>query len=129
MKQFEVGDILGDFIEDVVDFAIPKLEQLYNVLEGIKDVEVGKFLVENISEMSIKAGEKILSFAEAVKSFTTGNVLGKITDAFGNLADELKKGLGFADVLEEERKKAEELSKANAADDETANASSSPVLI
>jgi phage-related protein len=122
LKQFEVGDILGDLVENVVDFAIPKLEQLYNVLEGIKDVEVGKFLVENLSEMSIMAGEKILAFASAVKSFTTGNVLGKFTDAFGSLADELKKGLGFGDILAEEAKKAEALANANAADDDAANA-------
>ena len=122
LKQFEVGDILGDLVENVVDFAIPKLEQLYNVLEGIKDVEVGKFLVENLSEMSVMAGEKILAFASAVKSFTTGNVLGKMTDAFGSLADELKKGLGFGDILAEEAKKAEALANANAADDDAANA-------
>jgi phage-related protein len=122
MAKFEVGDILGDFVEDVVDFAIPQLEKLYNVLEGIKDVEVGKFLVENLSEMSIMAGEKVLAFASAVKSFTTGNVLGKMTDAFGSLADELKKGLGFGDVLAEEAKKAEALANANAADDDAANA-------
>ena len=31
-----------------------------------KDVEVGKFLVENLSELSLKAGETILGFASAV---------------------------------------------------------------
>jgi hypothetical protein len=87
LKQFEVADILGDFIGDVVDFAIPQLEKLVNVMEGLKDVEVGKFLVENLSSLSLKAGETILGFASAVKSFTTGNVLGKVTDAFGDLAD------------------------------------------
>jgi hypothetical protein len=121
LKQFEVGDILGDFIGDVVDFAIPQLEKLVNVMEGLKDVEVGKFLVENMSSLSLKAGETILGFASAVKSFTTGNVLGKVTDAFGDLADNLKKGLGFGDVLEEERKRAKALEGMNGEDDATLN--------
>ena len=121
LKQFEVADILGDFIGDVVDFAIPQLEKLVNVMEGLKDVEVGKFLVENLSSLSLKAGETILGFASAVKSFTTGNVLGKITDAFGDLADKLKQGLGFGDVLEEERKRAKALEGMNGEDDATLN--------
>jgi phage-related protein len=119
LKQFEVGDILGDFIGDVVDFAIPQLEKLVNVMEGLKDVEVGKFLVENLSSLSLKAGETILGFASAVKSFTTGNVLGKITDAFGELGDKLKTGLGFGDILEEERKRAAALEGMNDEDDAT----------
>jgi phage-related protein len=121
LKQFEVGDILGDMIENVVDFAIPQLEKLVNVMEGLKDVEVGKFLVENLSSLSLKAGETILGFASAVKSFTTGNVLGKITDAFGELGDKLKEGLGFGDVLEEERKRAKALEGMNGEDDATLN--------
>ena len=119
LKRFEVGDILGDFIGDVVDFAIPQLEKLVNVMEGLKNVEVGKFLVENLSSLSLKAGEQILGFAAAVKSFTTGDVLGKITDAFGDLAEKLKTGLGFGDILEEERKRAEALEGINGEDDET----------
>jgi phage-related protein len=121
LKQFEVGDIFGDMVEKVVDFAIPQLEKLVNVMEGLKDVEVGKFLVENLSSLSLKAGETILGFASAVKSFTTGNVLGKVTDAFGDLADNLKKGLGFGDVLEEERKRAKALEGMNGEDDATLN--------
>ena len=119
LKKFEVGDILGDFVGDVVDFAIPQLEKLVNVMEGLKDVEVGKFLVENLSSLSLKAGEQILGFAAAVKSFTTGDVLGKITDAFGDLAEKLKTGLGFGDILEEERKRAEALEGINGEDDDT----------
>jgi phage-related protein len=121
LKQFEVGDILGDMVEKVVDFAIPQLEKLVNVMEGLKDVEVGKFLVENLSSLSLKAGETILGFASAVKSFTTGNVLGKVTDAFGDLGEMLKKGLGFGDVLEEERKRAKALEGMNGEDDATLN--------
>lgn len=121
LKQFEVGDIIGDLVGNIVDFAVPKLEQLVNVIEGLKDLPVGKFLVENLSALSIAAGEKVLSFAEAVKSFTTGNVLGKMTDAFGSLADKLKEGLGFGDILENERKKAEELAKVNGANDDSAD--------
>jgi phage-related protein len=121
LKQFEVGDILGDLIGNVVDFAIPQLEKLVNVMEGLKDVEVGKFLVENLSSLSLQAGETILGFASAIKSFTTGNVLGKITDAFGALGDKLKEGLGFGDVLEEERKRAKALEGMNGEDDATLN--------
>lgn len=121
LKQFEVGDILGDLVENVVDFAIPQLEKLVNVMEGLKSVEVGKFLVENLSELSLMAGEKVLSFAAAVKSFTSGNVLGKMTEAFGSLADKLKEGLGFGDILAEERKKAENLAKTNGANEDTAD--------
>jgi phage-related protein len=121
LKELEVGDILGDLIGNVVDFAIPQLEKLVNVMEGLKDVEVGKFLVENLSELSLKAGETILGFASAVKSFTTGNVLGKITDAFGDLGDKLKEGLGFGDILEEERKRAKALEGMNGEDDATLN--------
>ena len=72
--------------------------------------------------MSLAAGEKVLSFAAAVKSFTSGNVLGKMTDAFGSLADKLKEGLGFGDILAEERKKAEELAKTNGATEDSADA-------
>jgi len=121
LKQFEVGDIIGDLISNVVDFAVPKLESLVNVIEGLKDLPVGKFLVENLSALSIAAGEKVLAFASAVKSFTTGNVLGKMTDAFSNLADSLKQGLGFGDILTEERKKAEELAKTNGATEDSAD--------
>jgi hypothetical protein len=102
LKQFEVGDILGDIVEGVTDFGIEKLTQLVNVLENIKDLPVGQFLVENLSEKSIQAGEKLLSFAEAVRSFTEKDFVGKLTEAFGNLADKLKTGLGFGDILEEE---------------------------
>jgi phage-related protein len=121
LNKLEVGDILGDFINSVADMAIPQLEKLVNVMEGLKDVEVGKFLVENLSSLSLKAGETILGFASAVKSFASGNVLGKVTDAFGSFADELKKGLGFGDVLEEERKRAEALAGMNGADEDTLN--------
>jgi len=121
LKQFEVGDIIGDLVQNVVEFAVPQLEKLVNVMEGLKNVEVGKYLVENLSELSLMAGEKVLSFAAAVKSFTSGNVLGKITEAFGSLADKLKEGLGFGDILAEERKKAEELAKTNGATEDTAD--------
>ena len=121
LKELEVGDILGNFINSVANLAIPELEKLVNVIEGLKDVEVGKFLVDNLSSLSLQAGATILGFASAMESFTTGDVLGKTTDVFSSFADELKKGLGFGDILEEERKRAEEIAGMNGADDDTLN--------
>jgi len=122
LKQFEVGDILMDVVENVTDFAIPKIESLINTIEGLKDLPVGKFLIENLSEKSIQAGEKLLTFATAVKSFTSENTLQKLTDGFGNLADKLKEALGFGDILKKEQEKIDELTRAGATDDGAADA-------
>lgn len=121
LKQFEVGDILGDMVENITDFAIPKIEALINTIEGLKDLPVGKFLIENLSEKSIQAGEKLLTFAAAVKSFTSENTLQKLTDGFGNLADKLKESLGFGDILKKEQEKIDQLTKAGKTDDGAAD--------
>lgn len=122
MKEFEVGDILMDVVENVTDFAIPKIESLIKTIEGLKDLPVGKFLIENLSEKSIQAGEKLLTFAAAVKSFTSENTLQKLTDGFGNLADKLKESLGFGDILKKEQDKIDQLTRGGATDDGAADA-------
>lgn len=121
MKEFEVGDILMNVIEDVTDFAIPKIESLINTIEGLKDLPVGKFLIENLSEKSIQAGEKLLTFATAVKSFTSENTLQKLTDGFGNLAEKLKESLGFGDILKKEQEKINQLTAGGAGDGDAAD--------
>jgi len=122
LKQFEVGDILMDVVEGITDFAIPKIEALVNTIEGLKNLPVGKFLIENLSEKSIQAGEKLLTFATAVKSFTSENTLEKLTTGFGNLADKLKESLGFGDILKAEQEKIDQLTRAGATDDGAADA-------
>lgn len=88
-------------------------------VEKMQGFKVGEFIVKNTGEAAIKAGNFLLNLAASVESFTEGNVLGKLGDAFGDIMASFKTGLGFGDVLEEERKRADAVVGINGQDDAT----------
>ena len=90
-------------------------------VEKMQGFKVGELIVKNTSEAAIKAGNFLLNLAASVESFTEGNVLGKLGDAFGDIMNSFKTGLGFGDVLDEERKRADAVKGINGQDDDTLN--------
>jgi phage-related protein len=103
-------DLGGNILEGLITGAkkvSPLLEKTIDSLNKIKDAKVGEFIVKNTSEAAIKAGEFLIGLATGIESFTESDFVGKVGDAFEGLLDKLKEGLGFADILEEEKKKFE----------------------
>jgi len=90
-------------------------------VEKMQGFKIGEFIVKNTGEAAIKAGNFLLNLAASVESFTEGNVLGNLGDAFGDIMASFKTGLGFGDVLEEERKRADAVKGINGQDDDTLN--------
>ena len=94
------------------------LGKVIDQMEKMKDIQVGEFIVKNTSEAAMKAGNFLLNLASGIESFTSGNVIAKIGDGFSGLLDSVKTGLGFGDILAEEKKKVEEASKIGGDTDE-----------
>jgi hypothetical protein len=102
-------------------FASEGLGKVIAQVEKMQGFKIGEFIVKNTSEAAIKAGNFLLNLAAGVESFTEGNVLGKLGDAFSDIMASFKTGLGFGDVLEEEKKRADEIKGINGQDDATLN--------
>ena len=121
---FAAQDNGAKIVDGLVKGAKSASEGLGKVIaqvEKMQGFKVGEFIVKNTGEAAIKAGNFLLNLAASVESFTEGNVLGKLGDAFGDIMTSFKTGLGFGDVLEEERKRADAVKGINGQDDETLN--------
>jgi hypothetical protein len=104
---FTAKDLGGNVLEGLIKGAkavSPVLGATIKLLEDVKDVKVGEFLVKNTSEAAVTAGNFMLGLAASIKSFTSTDFVGKVGTAFGDLMEKLKTGLGFGDILDDLKK-------------------------
>jgi phage-related protein len=94
MKDFKIADKVSGFIDNIVG----KVEQSAEFLLGLT-ATMNEF-ADN-TDFAAEVGEGLGNFIDKIKN-------------------SLKEGLGFGDILEEEKKKAKELSQATGQDDNTA---------
>jgi hypothetical protein len=115
----KVFDVIGDqkfgttIIDGLVDTATVAskgLEIVSTALAKMAKADFGTTVVDKTSEAAIKAGNFLITLAAGVKSFTSENFVGKVGTSIQELLDSLKSGLGFGDVLAEEKKKYNEAS-------------------
>jgi hypothetical protein len=119
-KQDNGSKVVSGLIKGAT-FASEGFGKVIGQLEKIQGFKIGEFIVKNTSEAAVKASDYLFGLALSIESFTQGNVLGKLGGVFGDIADAFKTGLGFGDVLAEEKKKADDLSKVNASNDTAAD--------
>jgi len=97
-EQINFGAAIVDTLVAGAKLASDGLGAVIDKMEQMKDVNVGEFIVSKASDAAIKAGNFLLGLATSIESFTSGDVLGKITDGLGDMFSGLKTGLGFGDV-------------------------------
>ncbi len=119
-KQDNGSKVVNGLIKGAT-FASDGFNKVIGQLEKIQGFKIGEFIVKNTSEAAVKASDFLFGLAVSIESFTQGNVLGKLGGVFTDIADAFKTGLGFGDVLAEEKKKADDLSKVNASNDTAAD--------
>ena len=119
-KQDNGSKVVSGLIKGAT-FASDGFNKVIGQLEKIQGFKIGEFIVKNTSEAAVKASDFLFGLALSIESFTQGNVLGKLGGVFTDIADSFKTGLGFGDVLAEEKKKADDLSKVNASNDTAAD--------
>ena len=119
-KQDNGSKVVSGLIKGAT-FASEGYGKIIGQLEKIQGFKIGEFIVKNTSEAAVKASDFLFGLAVSIESFTQGNVLGKLGGVFTDIADAFKTGLGFGDVLAEEKKKADDLSKVNASNDTAAD--------
>ena len=119
-KQDNGSKVVSGLIKGAT-FASEGYGKIIGQLEKIQGFKIGEFIVKNTSEAAVKASNFLFGLATSIESFTEGNVLGKLGGVFTDIADSFKTGLGFGDVLAEEKKKADDLSKVNASNDTAAD--------
>jgi hypothetical protein len=107
------GAKLIDFMVKGAKMASGSLDKLINAMQGVKDFDVagsvGNF-VNGLAEKSIKAGEFLVGLSATMMEFAdntdfAGAVGDGIGDFINKIKDSLKEGLGFGDILAEEKKK------------------------
>jgi len=76
-----------------------------SLLEKFKAKDVYKTLMDTASAGAKKAGDWLLATAATVESFTNDDFVGKVGESIANLLEKLKAGLGFGDIVAEEKKK------------------------
>ena len=118
-KQDNGSKVVSGLIKGAT-FASDGFGKVIGQLEKIQGFKIGEFIVKNTSEAAVKASDFLFGLALSIESFTQGNVLGKLGGVFGDIADAFKTGLGFGDILAEEKKKADDLSKVNGSNDTAA---------
>ena len=97
-EQVNYGAVVVDTLITGAKLASGGLGKVLDTMEKMKDIKAGEFIVDKTSEAAIKAGTFLVNLATSIESFTSGNVLGKITEGFGDMLGDLKTGLGFGDV-------------------------------
>jgi phage-related protein len=80
------------------------------LLDKFKAQDVYGTLMDTASAGAKKAGDWLLSTAATIESFTNSDFVGKVGESIGNLLESLKSGLGFGDIVAEEKKKYNEAS-------------------
>jgi phage-related protein len=118
--QVNYGKAVVDTLVKGAEFASAGLGKMITELEKLKDLKVGEFVVKTTSEAAVKAGNFLISLAAGIESFTENNFVEKLGDAFGDMIDGLKTGLGFGDIMEEERKAIQATLGKTGADDQAA---------
>ena len=97
-EQINFGAAVVDTLVAGAKLASDGLGKIIDKMEEMKDIKVGEFIVDTASDAAIKAGNFLIGLATSIESFTSGDVLGKITEGFGDMLGGLKTGLGFGDV-------------------------------
>lgn len=87
------------------------LNLILKTLEPMKNFDIGATIVDTLGENARKAGNFLIGLAGTVTQFTQQDAFAKLGDAFSDMIEKLKTGLGFGDVLKEEREKAEAATK------------------
>jgi phage-related protein len=105
--QTNFGKSIVDTLVSGAKLASDGLGKMISQMEKLKDGSAAEFIVQKVSENAIKAGEFLIGLATGIESFTGSDFMSKVGDAFDGLLDKLKEGLGFADILEAEKKKFE----------------------
>jgi phage-related protein len=116
------GTVIIDGLVDTATVAAKGLEIVSTALAKMAKADLGSLVVERTSEAAIKAGNFLIGLAAGVKSFTSEDFVGKVGTEINDLLDSLKAGLGFGDVLAEEKKKYNEASKIDLSGDKNAEA-------
>jgi phage-related protein len=104
------GTVIIDGLVNTAEIASKGLEIIANTLAKFAKADFGATVVDKTSEAAIKAGNFLIGLAAGVKSFTSENFVGKVGTEIEALLESLKSGLGFGDILAEEKKKYNEAS-------------------
>jgi phage-related protein len=104
------GTTIVNGLVDTAKLASKGLEIVSTALAKMAKADFGDAVVEKTSEAAIKAGNFLIGLAAGVRSFTSEDFVGKVSTNIKELLDSLKTGLGFGDILAEEKKKYNEAS-------------------
>jgi phage-related protein len=104
LKDMQFGDKIVEGLVTGAEKASEGLGKVISGLDKMKKLKVGEFIVKNTSDAAIKAGEFLLGLGAGIESFTDSDFVKNVGNAFSDLIDELKTGMGFGDVLEELKK-------------------------
>jgi len=96
------------------------LDVIVKALKPLDNFKFGDTLVNTLGEGAKRAGDFLIGLAGTVTKFTQADAFNKLGDAFSKMIEKLKTGLGFGDVLKEEREKAEKAAGAGTAAEKTA---------
>lgn len=102
-----LGKQIADGLVTGAKAGVTAIDTILKAMKPLENLEVGKFIVDNVGERARQAGNFLIGLAGTVTQFTQTDAFNKLGDAFANMVEKLKTGLGFGDVLEEERKRAE----------------------
>jgi hypothetical protein len=102
-------NLLGGLITGA-DKTSSVLTTTIGLLDKFKAQDVYGTLMDTASAGAKKAGDWLLSTAATIESFTNSDFVGKVGESIGNLLESLKSGLGFGDIVAEEKKKYNEAS-------------------
>lgn len=116
------GTVIINGLVDTATVASKGLEIVSNALAKMAKADFGTTVVDKTSEAAIKAGNFLIGLAAGVKSFTSEDFVGKVGTEINDLLDSLKSGLGFGDILAEEKKKYNEASAIDLSGDKNAEA-------
>lgn len=107
----DLGSKIADGLLVGAKGASVALNSILKTLEPMKNFDIGATIVDTLGENARKAGNFLIGLAGTVTQFTQQDAFAKLGDAFSNMIEKLKTGLGFGDVLKEEREKAEAAAK------------------
>jgi phage-related protein len=116
------GTVIVNGLVDTAQVASKGLEIVSTALAKMAKADFGNTVVEKTSEAAIKAGNFLIGLAAGVKSFTSEDFVGKVGTNIKELLESLKSGLGFGDILAEEKKKYNEASTIDLSGDKNAEA-------
>lgn len=116
----DLGSKIADGLLVAAKGASVALNTILKAIEPAKNFDIGGAIVDTLGENARKAGNFLIGLAGTVTQFTQQDAFAKLGDAFSNMIEKLKTGLGFGDVLKEEREKAEAAAKGGSDADKAA---------